>query len=61
MGVSTSFSIMTRLDRLMVAAKEIVGEQYYIHGVGFKPTVPRGEESEFGRATTVHFSSSQDV
>ncbi|KAF9457122.1 hypothetical protein BDZ94DRAFT_1203283 [Collybia nuda] len=60
-GVSTSFSIMTRLDRLMVAAKEIVGEQYYIHGVGYKPSVPRGEEPEFGRASIVHFSLSQDV
>lgn len=50
---------MTRLDRLMVAAKEIVGEQYYIHGVGFKPAAPRGEEPE--SATTVHFSPSQDV
>jgi hypothetical protein len=33
-GVSTSFSIMTRLDRLMVATKEVVGEQFHIHGVG---------------------------
>ncbi len=34
-GVSTAFSIMTRLDRLMMATKEVVGEQYYIHGMGF--------------------------
>ncbi|KAF8344985.1 hypothetical protein F5887DRAFT_968850 [Amanita rubescens] len=33
-GVSTAFSIMTRLDRLMMATKEVVGEQYYIHGMG---------------------------
>ncbi|PFH45992.1 hypothetical protein AMATHDRAFT_70774 [Amanita thiersii Skay4041] len=33
-GVSTAFSIMTRLDRLMLATKEIVGEQYHIHGIG---------------------------
>lgn len=26
---------MTRLDRLMMATKEVVGEQYYIHGMGF--------------------------
>ena len=32
-GVSTAFSIMTRLDRLMLAAKEVVGEQYYIYGL----------------------------
>lgn len=26
-----------RLDRLMVATKELVGEQYHIHGVGLSP------------------------
>lgn len=34
-GVSTAFGIVGRLDRLMVAAKEIVGEQYHIKGLGF--------------------------
>jgi hypothetical protein len=34
-GVSTAFNIMTRLDRLMIAAKEVVGEQYYMHGLEF--------------------------
>ena len=34
-GVSTSFGIVTRLDRLMLATKELVGEQYHIHGVGY--------------------------
>ncbi|KAG1767104.1 hypothetical protein EDD22DRAFT_876477 [Suillus occidentalis] len=33
-GVSTAFGIITRLDRLMVAVKELVGEQYHIDGVG---------------------------
>ncbi|KAG1727012.1 hypothetical protein EDB19DRAFT_1914374 [Suillus lakei] len=33
-GVSTTFGIITRLDRLMVAVKELVGEQYHIDGVG---------------------------
>ncbi|EIW75984.1 hypothetical protein CONPUDRAFT_93215 [Coniophora puteana RWD-64-598 SS2] len=33
-GVSTTFSIFLRLDRLMVAVKQLVGEQYHIHGVG---------------------------
>ncbi|KAJ3536349.1 hypothetical protein NMY22_g6068 [Coprinellus aureogranulatus] len=33
-GISTAYSLMNRLDRLMLAAKEIVGEQYHIHGVG---------------------------
>ncbi|KAI9437333.1 hypothetical protein H4582DRAFT_2111932 [Lactarius indigo] len=31
-GVSTSFGIMMRFDRLMLATKELVGEQYHIHG-----------------------------
>jgi len=34
-GVATTFAIITRLDRLMIAAKDLVGEQYHIHGVGF--------------------------
>ena len=33
-GISTAFGIINRLDRLMLAVKEIVGEQYHIHGVG---------------------------
>ncbi|KAF4612524.1 hypothetical protein D9613_012759 [Agrocybe pediades] len=33
-GISTAFGIISRLDRLMIAVKEIVGEQYHIHGVG---------------------------
>ncbi|KAG2357359.1 hypothetical protein BDR07DRAFT_1420585 [Suillus spraguei] len=37
-GVSTAFGIITRLDRLMVAVKELVGEQYHIDGVGYHRT-----------------------
>jgi hypothetical protein len=33
-GISTAFGIVNRLDRLMMAVKEIVGEQYHIHGIG---------------------------
>jgi Aromatic acid exporter family member 2 len=33
-GVSTAFAIINTLDRLMVAAKELVGEHYHIHGIG---------------------------
>lgn len=33
-GVTTAFGIILRLDKLMVAAKELVGEQYHIHGIG---------------------------
>ena len=38
-GVSTSFSIMTKLDRLMVRTKEVVGEQFHIRGVDLAPAV----------------------
>lgn len=33
-GVSTAFSLMRRLDRLMYSVKQIVGEQYHIEGIG---------------------------
>ncbi|GJE89275.1 aromatic acid exporter family member 2 domain-containing protein [Phanerochaete sordida] len=33
-GCTTAFGIVMRLDRLMMATKELVGEQYHIHGVG---------------------------
>ena len=33
-GVSTAFGIVNYLDKLMVATKELVGEQYHIHGIG---------------------------
>ncbi|KAJ7047102.1 hypothetical protein C8F04DRAFT_1308883, partial [Mycena alexandri] len=33
-GVATAYGIMGRLDRLMLTVKEIVGEQYHIHGAG---------------------------
>ncbi|KAI6044608.1 hypothetical protein EDC04DRAFT_2561114 [Pisolithus marmoratus] len=33
-GVSTAFAIVTRLDRLMITTKELVGEQYHIDGIG---------------------------
>jgi hypothetical protein len=33
-GISTAFALVNRLDRLMVAVKEVVGEHYHIHGVG---------------------------
>ncbi|KDR73373.1 hypothetical protein GALMADRAFT_251995 [Galerina marginata CBS 339.88] len=35
-GISTAFALVTRLDRLMLAVKEIVGEHYHIHGVGLR-------------------------
>lgn len=33
-GVSTAFAIVTRLDRLMITTKQLVGEQYHIDGIG---------------------------
>jgi hypothetical protein len=33
-GVSTACSIVNNMDKLMVATKELVGEQYHIHGIG---------------------------
>jgi len=33
-GVSTACSIVNDLDKLMVDTKELVGEQYHIHGIG---------------------------
>ncbi|KAH8091403.1 hypothetical protein BXZ70DRAFT_909843 [Cristinia sonorae] len=39
-GVTTAFGIIVRLDKLMVATKELVGEQYHIHGVGMSDYRP---------------------
>ncbi|KAH9974520.1 hypothetical protein BJV74DRAFT_782419 [Russula compacta] len=47
-GVSTSFGIVTRFDRLMHATKELVGEQYHIHGVGHISKVGSTTEVSFG-------------
>jgi len=46
-GVTTAFGIINRLDRLMVATKEVVGEQYHIHGIGL---FSRGGDDEKGVA-----------
>ncbi|KAA1476343.1 hypothetical protein DENSPDRAFT_932985 [Dentipellis sp. KUC8613] len=48
-GVSTAYGIVTRLDRLMVATKELVGEQYHIHGVGH---ISRSSGVEMGTRTS---------
>ncbi|KAG6856699.1 hypothetical protein H0H87_001740 [Tephrocybe sp. NHM501043] len=63
-GVSTAYGLITRLDRLMVAAKEIVGEQYHIHGIG-SGLILSSKVAEFGAGsgttTGVHFRPPQDV
>jgi hypothetical protein len=33
-GIATAFNVINRLDQLMLAVKEVVGEHYHIHGVG---------------------------
>ncbi|KAF5346488.1 hypothetical protein D9756_010113 [Leucocoprinus leucothites] len=61
-GVSIAFRIVNRLDRLMVAAKDIVGEQYHIHGVGMVSTARISGGVELGpRTSTVHFTPPKDV
>jgi hypothetical protein len=45
-GVSTSFGVVSRFDRLMHATKELVGEQYHIRGVGYIPKVGGVEMSQ---------------
>lgn len=45
-GVSTAFGIVTRLDKLMVAVKELVGEQYHIDGIGLPLYYRRGHGVE---------------
>jgi len=60
-GVSTAFGIVSRLDKLMMAAKEIVGEQYHIHGVGVMPSM-RGVGVPLGpRTSTIAFRPPNDV
>ncbi len=36
-GVATAYAILTRLDRLMVATKQLVGEHFHIYGIGGQP------------------------
>ncbi|KAG9311166.1 hypothetical protein JVU11DRAFT_8233 [Chiua virens] len=45
-GVATAFAIVMRLDKLMVAVKELVGEHYHIHGVGLPLYHRRGRGVE---------------
>lgn len=40
-GSALAWGIVLRLDRLMVATKELVGEQYHIHGLPLYNTKSR--------------------
>jgi hypothetical protein len=50
-GITTAFRFIKRLDQLMVATKEVVGEHYHIHGVGVSVNLvkesPRPVTAEF--------------
>lgn len=59
--MATAFGIVTRLDRLMLAVKEIVGEQYHIHGVGLGPTSRSGGVALGLRTSSVPFRPPADV
>ena len=43
-GIITAFNIINRLDQLMLAVKEVVGEHYHIHGIGGIPANPISKE-----------------
>ncbi|KIK64040.1 hypothetical protein GYMLUDRAFT_40270 [Collybiopsis luxurians FD-317 M1] len=64
-GVSTAFGIVSRLDRLMVAAKEIVGEQYHIqclglgHGFGNGAASVRASGVPLGSRTSTRMSNTR--
>jgi len=60
-GVSTAFNIVNRLDRLMIATKDIVGEQYHIHGIGLVTNSRTGGVELGPRTSTVHFRPPKDV
>ncbi|KAF9446717.1 hypothetical protein P691DRAFT_776668 [Macrolepiota fuliginosa MF-IS2] len=60
-GVSTAFNIVNRLDRLMIATKDIVGEQYHIHGIGLITNLRTGGVELGPRTSTVHFRPPKDV
>lgn len=51
-GVSTVYTIIHNLDKLMVAVKEVVGEQYHIHGIQMRKRRRRpgnNERKQIGR------------
>jgi len=60
-GASTAYRLVNRLDRLMIAAKDIVGEQYHIQGVGLLSTQRIANGSAGQAASTVHFRPPKDV
>ena len=53
-----AFGIVNRLDRLMIAVKGIVGEQYHITGVGF---MARGGSTLELAPSTLQYRPPRDV
>ncbi|KAJ6630533.1 hypothetical protein B0H10DRAFT_1981580 [Mycena sp. CBHHK59/15] len=63
-AVATAYGIMTRLDRLMLTVKEIVGEHYHIHGAGVSLTTRIGARAGIplgSRTNTIQYRPPQDV
>ncbi|KAJ7286108.1 hypothetical protein C8J57DRAFT_1431688 [Mycena rebaudengoi] len=63
-GVATAYGIFTRLDRLMLTVKEIVGEKYHIHGAGISlPTriATRGGIPLGSRTNTIQYRPPHEV
>lgn len=58
-GVSTAFAFMHRLDRLMMATKEVVGERYHIRGLGHARS--RRARDLSPRSSALQFRPPQDV
>lgn len=60
-GLSTAFGIVNRLDRLMMAVKEVVGEQYHIHGIGVPHPKSRSQVMPAVSMNVFHSGSRDDV
>ncbi|KAJ7632836.1 hypothetical protein FB45DRAFT_744966 [Roridomyces roridus] len=60
-AVSSAYNIMSRLDRLMMTVKEIVGEQYHIHGAGIAIGTRRTGVPMGSRTTTMQYRPPQTV
>jgi len=59
-GIATTYGTISRLDRLMVTVKEIVGEQYHIHGAGVAlPTRVASRVPLGSRTNTMEFRPPQ--
>ncbi|KAJ7510139.1 hypothetical protein B0H11DRAFT_1957855 [Mycena galericulata] len=62
-AVATAYNIMSRLDRLMVTVKEVVGEQYHIHGAGVALAARTGRAGAplGSRTNTLQYRPPQEV